>query len=176
MVDFKGSESEKLGEGQNLFGKGAKLADVTVYGPKGEGDIQSYKGYSMSSDPKKFGAIADGEYNVKYDAIGKSGSLGSHWAVNGRGKVPALGGVNPNPDAQFNDAKTGIFIHSSNNNGFAGSKIGKDGVLHTVSTGCLLITPTQYDIKRNSTGNGWNEFNSQLKGVNEFKLILNRDK
>jgi hypothetical protein len=61
VVIFNGSTDEKLGEGQNMYAKDAKLADVIVYGPGGEDDIQHYKGYTMSSDPTKFGVVANGD-------------------------------------------------------------------------------------------------------------------
>ena len=39
VVIFNGSVNEKLGENNSLLGKGAVLADVTVYGPGGANDI-----------------------------------------------------------------------------------------------------------------------------------------
>ena len=110
VVVFGGSTDEKLGKGQNLFGEGAKLANVTVYGPDGADDVKTYKGFTMSSDFSKWGAVADGDYSVNYDDKGKSGALTSNWAVNARGKVPALGGINPSPYGEFDDSKVGIFI------------------------------------------------------------------
>ena len=162
VIVFDGSEDEKLGEGDNLLGKGAKLASVTVYGPKGENDIQTYDGYTMSSNPKKFGAIASGTYNFNYDARGKSGALKSNWAVEGRGAIPAYGGYNPNPNYTGSDRsiKTGIFIHTSNRNGYAGSY---NNGRNAISEGCLLIVPTQ-----------WTNFNNQLGGVKHGTLQLNR--
>jgi hypothetical protein len=175
VVHFQGSRDEKLGKNGNLFGEGAVLAHVTVYGPKGADDIQTYQGFTMSSDFKKWGTIADGRYTVNYDAKGKSGLLPSHWAVNARGKVPALDGVNPSPHREYNDSKTGIFIHASNNTGFAGNYISKkDGLLHGISEGCLLIVPTQYDVKGKAMNIGFDQFNQQLQGVPRFTLDLTR--
>lgn len=160
-VIFWGSESEKLGEGDNLFGKGAKLAKAKVYGPDGPDDIKEYDAYTMSSDPEKYGTVANGAYNVNYDEKGKSGALKSHWAVEGRGRVAARGGVNPAHTERNPGYLTGVFIHRSNNSGYAGGH---------VSEGCLLIVPSY-----NNSGNGWDEFNQQLDGVSSFQMIMNRD-
>ena len=158
---FEGSSDEKLGEGNNLFGKGAKLAKATVYGPGGAGDIKEYGAYTMSSDPLKYGTLADGEYTVYYDKVGKSGFLKSNWAVEGRGKVPARNGVNPAYPSRNPGYLEGVFIHRSNNDGYAGGE---------VSRGCLLICPSY-----NNSDNGWDEFNKQLQGAPQFKMILKRD-
>jgi len=177
VVHFKGSRDEKLGEGQNLFGKGAKLADVTVYGPKGENDIEHYKGLTMTSDFGTFGAIDDGDYPVSYRNPGKSGALKSNWAINNTDPVNTLDGVNPSPIHPYSDTqKDGIYIHTSNRNGWAGKMyVNNDGPLKgtlkgAVTTGCLIIVPTQYDIKGNVKSIGWDEFNQQLKGVKQFHL------
>ena len=69
--------------------------------------------------------------------------------------------VNPYSPTQ----KNGIYIYRSNRNGWAGGK---------VSTGCLLIVPRLYDNNNNPLNNGWDQFNYQLKGVSQFKLILRR--
>ena len=163
VIVFEGSSDEKLGDGNSLFGKGANLAKVTVYGPEGAKDIKTYDGFSMGSDSKKFGAIADGTYDFNYDANGKSGKLKSHWAVENRGTVPALDGYNPNPNATTDRRfKNGIFIHTSNQSGFAGAyNKGKNGI----SEGCLLIVPTLYTKQGTPSNNGWNQFNEQLKDV-----------
>ena len=162
VVVFEGSENEKLGKGNNLFGEGANLAKATVYGPDGADDIKEYGAYTMSSDPSKYGTVADGEYTVYYDKVGKSGVLKSNWAVEGRGNVPARNGVNlafPNRKPGY---LNGVFIHRSNNNGYAGGGVSK---------GCPLICPSY-----NNPNNGWDEFNQQLQGVSQFKMILTRYK
>ena len=160
FVEFNGSYDEKLGEGDNLFGKGANLATVIVYGPRGRDDIKTYQGFSMTSDFNKFGAIQDGMYEVNYRIPGKSGNLKSNWAINNTNPVDCINGINPSPIKPYSSTqKNGIYIHRSNNNGFAGG---------TVSTGCLLIVPSGYGV------NGWNEFNQQLRGVNSFTLLLQR--
>jgi len=165
VVHFQGSNDEKLGKGDNLFGEGAVLAKATVYGTGGADDIKEYDAFTMSSDFSKYGAIADGQYTVNYKDPGKTGALKSNWALNNGGAVDCLDGKNPNPNGYSATQKNGIYIHRSNNNGWAGG---------TVSTGCLLIVPSTYDSKGNSTNNGWNQFNNQLKGVKSFPLILRR--
>ena len=172
VVVFNGSMDERLGEGDNLFGAGAILADVTVYGPKGADDIGHYKGFTMSSDYAQWGAIADGEYIVNYDPNGKSGSLKSNWTLNNRGKVPALNDYNPSPYRSYERYKTGIFIHSSNRNGYAGNYI-KNGKSHGISEGCLLIAPSIYNGK-SIISPGWDQFNQQLNNEERYLLQLIR--
>lgn len=68
------------------------------------------------------------------------------------------GGINPNAPNQISSNgegyKNGIFIHSTNKNGFVGS---------TVSTGCLLIHPDD-----------WQVFNNIMSGVKNFKVQVIR--
>lgn len=158
VVVFNGSMNEKLGEGQNLYGDGAVLADVTVYGPNGRDDIANYKGFTMSSDATKFGVVADGIYDV--NKVERKGPYNSEWSINNRSKVPAMNGYNPAYPNRNPGYLDGVFIHRSNNNGWAG--VSADGQT-AVSKGCLLITP-----------NNWNKFSKQLSSLNNFKLILNR--
>ncbi len=169
FVLFEGSESERLGtknpsdkgfDGKHttgyIDGEGAVTATVTVYGPKGENDIKQYNGFSMTSDYNKYGAIADGEYNVTYRNPGKSGALTSNYAVNDTKPVDCLNGVNPSPPSAnpySSTQKNGIYVHSTNKSGWAGGM---------VSTGCLLIN-----------ANHWNYFKAQI-GNNDFKLRLIR--
>lgn len=146
-----------------------------MYGPSGNEDIGYYKGFTLSSNFEKFGAIDDGEYTVFFDEKGKQGKLSSHWAVEGRKPVNCLNGINPSPGAYHpfsSIQKNEIFIHSSNKDGFAGEFLEKKTA---ISTGCLLIAPTQYDNKWNVLHAGWTEFNNQLYGVKQFKLLLKRD-
>ena len=169
VVVFEGFMNEKLGtkttkdigyDGKHstgyIDGEGAKTANVTVYGSKGENDIQHYTGFSMTSDFNTYGAIADGVYDVTYLVPGKGGVLKSNYAVNNAGPVNCINGINPSPP-QYNPysatQKNGIYIHRTNMSGWAGG---------SVSTGCLLIS-----------GNQWGRFSSQI-GNNGFKLILNR--
>lgn len=163
VVVFNGSRQEKLGtkDGKSGFidGEGAVTANVTVYGPDGANDIHNYTGYTMSSNATSFGAIDEGIYNGNYDAKGKSGSLKSNWTLEHRGKVRMMdGNINPNAPSQIDSNgegyKDGIFIHSSNNSGFAAGR---------VSTGCLLIAP-----------NNWSSFNQAMSGVQNFKVQVIR--
>ncbi len=169
-VVFNGSRNERLGKGDNLYGEGSILADVKVYGPSGQDDIQYYKGFTMSSNFQYFGAIADDTYTVNYQKYGKSGALKSHWAINDGGPVNCIDGVNPSPINPYSPTqKNAIYIHCSNGNGFAGVFYDANGkICGAVSTGCLLITPS-------SKGHiGWSEFNQQLFGVEKFVLGLQR--
>ena len=169
VVEFKGSRAEKLGtkDGKEGYidGEGAVTATVTVYGSGGADDISTYTGYTMGSDPQKFGAIDEGLYDGNYDATGKSGSLKSNWVVEERGQVRMMDGeINPNApsqiDANGEGYKDGIFIHSSNSNGYAGTiKGGKSGI----SVGCLLIAPAD-----------WKAFNEKMSGVSDFKIQVTR--
>jgi len=169
VVTFDGSRDEKLGKGDNLFGEGAKLSIVTVYGPDGKVDIKNYKGFSMSSDFDTFGAINNGKYTVNYRSPGKSGKLKSNWAINNTNPVDCLDGNNPSPIDPFSSTqKNGAYIHTSNKNGFAGSFYKNGNVTGAITTGCLLIVPSGHGM------NGFDEFNSQLQGVSSFLLILNR--
>ena len=172
VLVFNGSRNEKLGKGESLFGEGAVLAKATLYGRDGADDITEFDGFTMSSDFKTFGAIDDGEYNVNYKNPGKGGSLSSHWAINDAGPVDCLDGKNPNPFSAYSSTqKAGVYIHRSNNNGWAGTNFKKKTA---VSTGCLLIVPSKYDAYKRPLNNGWNQFNEKLFGVKSFKLILRR--
>jgi RHS repeat-associated protein len=168
VVVFNGSRDEKLGKknGKNGYidGEGAVTATVTVYGPDGDDDVHTYEGYTMGSNSEKFGAIDEGTYDGNYDAAGKSGSLKSNWAIENRGEVRMLdGGINPFAPNQVNNGegyKNGIFIHTSNQNGYAGEiSNGTSGI----SVGCLLISPKD-----------WQNFNNVMSGVKNFKVQLHR--
>ncbi|MBQ2882404.1 MAG: hypothetical protein IJE43_01310 [Alphaproteobacteria bacterium] len=110
----------------------------------------------MTSDFDKFGAIADGNYDVSYKVPGKSGKIPSNYAINNGGPVDCINGVNPSPK-EYNPysptQKNGIYIHRTNLDGWAGGSI---------STGCLLILGSQ-----------WAQFEQQI-GNNNFKLKLIR--
>ncbi|UII30783.1 hypothetical protein LVD17_21040 [Fulvivirga ulvae] len=160
VVVFDGYTKEQLGKGNNLYGEGAILAAVTVYGPDGADDIETYKGYTVSSDPSKYGVVADGIHDENYDKKGKSGALKSHWALEERGKVPARFGTNPAFPNRDPGYLNGVFIHRSNLSGYAGSP---------VSQGCLLICPGP-----NKDGADWKRFNEQMEGVKDFKVHVNR--
>ena len=171
VVQFDGYYNEKLGyysgsktkeEGNySVNGKGAVLANVTVYGPQGKDDIGHYKGYTVSSDMSSLGVVADGDYSL--DHLGKnerSGPYGSRWTVNNRGRVHALQDFNPRHPNQ--DYLTGVFVHRPNKDGWAGT-FKKGGKLHGVSEGCLLIVPQQ-----------WDSFNKQLGETKSGLLRVRR--
>lgn len=162
-VDFNGSRSETLGSrnGQSGYidGEGAVTASVTLYVPKSADDVHTMTGFTMTSDAQRYGPIDEGLYNANYDAIGKSGSLKSNWVLNNRGEVRMLdGGINPNAPNQISangeGYKTGIFIHSTNASGYAGG---------TVSTGCLLLAPSDFKT-----------FNSVMSDVKNFTVQVTR--
>jgi RHS repeat-associated protein len=138
VVTFEGSKDEKLGEGENIFGKGAKLANVTVYGPRGESDIAHYKGFTMSSDPLKFGVVADGDYTVnRLNPEDKPGPYGSDFVLESRdAKIPEQDNFNPAFPNRHPAYLQGVFIHRTNNDGWAGWKHDKNGKLRAVSEGC----------------------------------------
>ena len=172
VVQFDGYYNEKLGyyagsktkEAGNFSvkGKGAILANVTVYGPKGADDIEHYKGYTVSSDMSVFGVVAAGDYSLDHLGQGeRSGPYDSRWTVNNRGRVRALQSFNPrHPDKGY---LTGVFVHRPNKDGWAGT-FKKNGKLHGVSEGCLLIVPQQ-----------WESFNKQLgKSKNGLLRIQRR--
>ena len=77
VVVFNGSYDECFGENQSLLGRGAKLAQVIVYGPKNEKDVKYYRGYTMSSDPSRFGVIANGKYTVCQVGVANKGPYDS---------------------------------------------------------------------------------------------------
>ena len=157
-VVFNGSRSECLGQGNNINGQDAVTADVTVYGPGGKDDITKMKGFTMTSNYQKYSAIAEGLYDANYDKEGKSGKLKSNWVLNGRRAVPTIDNEpNRGPYAAENEGKpikTGIFIHSTNNDGSAGGK---------VSTGCLLLAPDDFK-----------KFNTIMSGVTNFTVRVTR--
>ncbi|MFZ6011289.1 MAG: RHS repeat-associated core domain-containing protein [Bacteroidota bacterium] len=182
------SEGEQLGEDSNLYGDGAKLADVWVLGPDGADDIQRYEGFTISSDGQRFGVVAEGIHDGNYDAQGKSGSLESNYAIEERGRVPDEDGYNPaHPErGTTNGYLTGVFIHTSNKNGFAGiyqkkypkghPKAGEkmtdsfgNPVYGGISEGCLLIAPGRNDDRAD-----WTRFKEQMEGVTNFALDIKR--
>ena len=166
VVVFNGSLNEKLGKGDNFFGEGAILANVTVYGPKGSDDVKQYKGYTMSSDSELFGVVANGIYDVnRISSQERKGPYKSEWTLNKRGRVPALNNYNPAYPKRNPGYLDGVFIHRSNNNGFAGKFWNNQKHKYSgVSEGCLLIAPNQ-----------WDNFNEQLNTIDKFRLQIIRE-
>lgn len=177
VVVFEGYYDEKLGEGNNLFGKGAKLAKATVYGPKGKDDITTYDAFTMSSYFDEFGAINNGDYDVYYDKKGKSGKIKSHWSVEKRAPVDCLYGINyaflhGYPDAYSKTQKDKIWIHRSNTDGSMLFK-NSNGTYCGVSTGCPIIVPSIYN-KGKLIKRGWDQFDQQLQGLHKFHMVIKR--
>lgn len=165
VVVFNGSLNETLGAEDNMYGDGSNLADVIVYGIQGAEDIQKFKGYTMSSDPSKYGVVADGIYPVNRLAEHeRRGPYGSDLTINNRGPVNALNNYNPAHPERNPGYLTGVFIHRANNDGWAGTKFDpQKGKYVAVSEGCLLIAP-----------NHWIKFQRSIKHVNHFMIHINR--
>ena len=161
VVVFDGYYDEKLGKDGTLTGEGAKPADVTVYGPRGADDIESYIGYTMSSDPSLFGVIANGQYEVHRHY---PGPYGSEWAINKRGKVPALNGFNPAYPDRSPGYLDNTLIHRNDLGGFTWRRYSyKEKRMVNISEGCLIIN---YD--------KWDRFNATFENLSKFLLVLNR--
>lgn len=160
VVVFNGYYDERLGKGQNLAGEGAKAAQVKLYGNNSENDIHEYIGYTMSSDPTRFGVIANGNYLVNHVDPNPESKIPKEWAINYGKDVPGLNGYNPAHPEREDGHLEGTFVHRTNLNGYAGydSKTGQ-----AVSEGCLLILASQ-----------WEDFQKQLGDSKSFMLILNR--
>ena len=138
------------------------MAYVTVFGPNDQDDIADYWGYTMSSDPVRFGTLANGGYNVYRDPV--LGPYNSPWAIEHRKKLPTLFNTNPAHPERNPAYIDGVFVHRYNKNGEAGIYWDDDKKRWAGrSEGCLLIAP-----------NGWDSFMRQLQPVNSFHLILNR--
>lgn len=172
VVEFKGSRDEKLGkkDGRSGYinGEGAKTAKVTVYGAGGANDVHTFTGYTMTSDATEYGAIDEGLYEGNYDEKGKGGTIESNWVLNYRGNVREKdGGTNPNAPSQVDENGEGyknqIFIHSTNNNGYAGILPKTE-----ISSGCLLIAPSDWSVFNNIM-NGYND-----QGYSTFKVQISR--
>ena len=165
VVVFNGYKDERLGikngERKNLGGDDAMLADVTLYGPNGADDITTgLRGYTMTSDYEKYGAIDNGIYWANHDALGKSGDIKSHWVLNNRGYIPTYD-YQPNPNTNAGELegtmyKNAIFIHSTLT---SSNRIGTK-----TSKGCLLLD--------------WNSmmiFNKKMSGVRHFSVQVKRN-
>jgi len=173
VVVFNGSKNEKMGTytgythgdyGKNvsLSGKGEVLSQVTVY--DSDKNISHFEGYTMSSDPSKFGVLAEGEFTVnRLGANDRKGPYGSEWVVESRStRLPAKNSFNPAFPNRKPGYLTNVFVHRPNKDGWVGT-FQKNGKTHGVSEGCLLIAP-----------NDWNNYEKALKNVNSYHLILNR--
>jgi RHS repeat-associated protein len=161
---FKGSRSESLGKGENINGEGAETAKVTLYGPDGADDVTELEGFTMTSNSESFTPIDDGYYTATRREYTGSGALPKQYQMfeGGENNIRTLDGVlNSNVPSQVRSNgegyKTDIFIHRTNNSGWAGGR---------VSTGCLLLSPSSmrtFDNKLKPLGNG-----------TPFSVIVNR--
>jgi len=78
--------------------------------------------------------------------------------------VPALNNYNPAFPKRNPGYLDGVFIHRSNNNGFAGKFWNDQKHKYSgVSEGCLLIAPNQ-----------WDNFNEQLSTIDKFIMQIIR--
>ena len=147
---------QKNGKGNYINGEGAINAAVTLYGPDGEKDIHHFTGYTMTSNATKYIPIDEGLYEGAFKT--KGGSLPSKWAL--LGNVETMDKVlNTNPecmnDWNYNTPwKTGIFIHSTGQNGSLGTRN---------STGCLLILDSD-----------WAAFSKAMASVTTFSVRVER--
>ncbi len=164
VVIFNGYKDEHFGtvngKGKYLGGDDAKLADVTLYGPNGPDDITTgLRGFTMTSDYDKYGAIDDGIYWGNYDEKGKSGEIPSNWTLNNRGWIPQYDYqpnlspfAGPMKETMYKD---GIFIHSTvKPNNQVGNR---------TSVGCLMLDWNSMQI-----------FNKKMSGVRRFSVQVKR--
>ena len=160
VVIFHGSDEERLGLAGDLHSDGALPATVIIHGPEGEDDIQTYKGFTITSDPDSYGIVASGEYEGKRESMATSpyGDSASFrmYTLDGDSKIPAKGGFNPNTRKPY---LTEIFVHRTERDGFAGETQSRG----PVSMGCPVICARQYD-----------RLEKQLKNVNNVRIIIRR--
>jgi len=147
---------EKLGSDETLLGKDAKSAKVTIYGSNGKYDIKTYDGLTVSSDPKSYSMIEEGEYEGRYQQMatspyGKGSFTYRIHNLDGTTKIKPKGGTNKVNNKSFME---GIFLHRTNWSGKATSS----------SQGCLNID-----------GRQWKDVEKQLGKTPSFKIILNRN-
>lgn len=182
ILVFEGARYEFLGWKEGKYGyidgEGAVTANVTLYGPNGPDDItKGMIGLTMTSDYSTFGAIASDDYLVEWDDIGKRGKLKSNWKLsaldkNGeeRWRIPEIdGNLNYSPQARENYGKpykTGVYLHSTNQNGFASvtewdDKKGRPR--NGVSVGCPLLSPNDFKL-----------LNQKMAGFKNFLIRIIR--
>ena len=162
VVLVHGSYDEKLGEDGTLTGKGAKPAQVTIYGVNNKNDIIVYCGLSVSSDPSKYSMVKNGDYKAFYQNMStspyglKGGSL-SYRITNPDGTLHL-----PIEGDEFNKQTNNnymehIFFHRTNLNGVA---------THS-SQGCIVIDGNINNL------NNWKQVETQLeKSSNIFFRIF----
>jgi RHS repeat-associated protein len=175
VVTFEGSREETLTSSGNIDGEGAVNATVSVYGPDGTDDVHEYAGYTMTSSADDFTPIDEGIYEMKRRASSGSSAIPKNYQVFDDSaptdEIRTMDGVTNNnapsqTTANGEGFKNAIFVHRTNNNGYAGMS---NNNTSGVSTGCLLIKASDY--------NGENGFDAVLSGMGNgvsIKLILTR--
>jgi hypothetical protein len=153
-INFEGSFDEMLGADGSLSGAGANPATVTVYGPGGPDDVQTYSGLTVTSDPSTNPILKEGFYNAEWQQMATSvyakNALTYRISMNGSYQLPVMGGLNKVTGKPF---MSGVFIHRSNWSGKA---------THS-SRGCLVICGTQY-----------RRFEQQIGKISNIGLTLRR--
>jgi hypothetical protein len=139
VVVFNGSKDEKLGKDGTITGDGANSATVTIYGIGGKDDIKTYDGLTVSSDPKKYSMVADGDYDLRQEQMqtspyGKGSLTYRVRQMDGNGQLPIEGGEKNKATGKSYLAD--IFFHRTNWNGQA---------THS-SQGCLIIDGRQWRV------------------------------
>lgn len=171
VVVMDGSQGEQLDSQGTLTGKGAKSAKTTIYGPGGANDIQTYDGLTVTSDPNSFTPIASGDYEGSYQPMatspyGKNSLTYRIKTLNGSTVLPTQRNT-PNKDKSSvnygQPVKSAIFLHRTNHNGFAGSRVKPNGHVSAVSRGCPVID-----------GRQWKRVESQLGKISSFRLRIIR--
>ena len=163
---FEGSEDESLSDDGKLTGEDANPANVTVFGPKGKDDVQTYRGLTVSSNPEKYSMLAEGQFTANYSPMATSlygdnertkkrgipGALTYSLSQNGKTTLPVEGGINKLTKLSF---MSDVFIHRTNWSGKADK----------ASRGCLLIDGRQY-----------RRFEKQLGKAMSISVTLRRKK
>lgn len=131
LMIFEGSYDERLGTDGKIGTENSVSALLTVYGINGEDDIKTYEAITVSSDPKIYSMIANGEYKARQRQMSTSpyakGSLTYLVTLpDDTTKLPVEGGINKINGKNYME---GIFFHRTNWNGNA---------THS-SQGCLII-------------------------------------
>lgn len=156
VVVVQGSRNETLGPNDKINEVGAITATITVYGPGGADDVSTYTGYTMTSNAPAYTPIDEGVYVQRRRRDKGTGVIPKYYRIlnaDGTDGIRTLdGATNNNAPKQLSDNgegyKTEIFLHRTNNNGWAGGK---------VSTGCILIDPNdinKYEAQLAPIGNG----------------------
>ncbi len=137
-------------------------AKVTIYGPKGEGDIKTYRGLTTSSDIEKYSILNDGWYDGKRQDMGTS-----IYAYMDRSRTEKSNTyrISQNDNDVVNGTRNGkpktmdgVFLHRTNSDGFAGMKGNTP-----ISKGCPVIDGIQ-----------WKQVKEQLNNTPKIKIGIFR--